>query len=221
MRNGLVLFAAVFVALLTVSTADAQGKIGVKFIGGRTDTPGLTLAADAKAGVPAVAQSHWNCVPGASGTGVALKSDDGADTTVTVDFKCPATWSAGNDTSKGSDFALTDGYLDSNSDSDAASTPTITVSKIPYSTYDVYVYFNTDQPGKHLKGSYKLGAASLPVLINDTFQGKYLKSNATTSGDYVVFSKVTGSSFTLTAIPISSDDGFSHCVVCAVQILKH
>jgi hypothetical protein len=99
------------------------------------------------------------------------------------------------------------GYLD------PASPATVSVSGLPTAItsggYDVYVYTYGDVPsGQTRTYGYAIGTASFVVMqtgpFANPFPGFSLAPNQG-SGNYVVFRRVTGSSFTLTATPMTSN----------------
>lgn len=214
----------VLVAALLVgacSLADAQGKIGIKFVGGRPDTAGVALDASEKVGASDVAQSHWNNATGASGSVNTLTADDGSKVATTVKFTSSEVWTSGSDTSKGPDYKLMDGYIDSTESTDAATIPTVTIKDIPFATYDVYVYYNGDYPGDQRVAKYAIGAKSTLATDSSAFDGTYAEAKDGGTGNYVVFHNITGSSMTLTASPVKANDQYLRAIINAVQIVKH
>ena len=212
---------AMVLNVLTLGSASAQNSIGLQFVGG--GGPGTTkalLPAD-KAGVPAVAQTHWNPLPGTSAPSPAptITTDDGKTVAVTVD-ECPNTWSSGLDGTSNPDNALMAGYIDTGDTADDSSVDQVVVSGIPFATYDVYVYVYGDTPTEHRVGIYKIGATTLKVTDFGSFTGTYkAPTDKDPTGNYVVFKGITGSSFTLTGAP-GDTDGTARAPIDAVQIVK-
>ncbi len=181
-------------------------SIGVNF---QDDVAGVPLAAATVAG--AVPQANWNNATGTGGAISNLSADvSGAavPTAVTVSWSGSAnTWAStgrgeeNNAFAPGGDRDLMTGYLDTTD----VTVTTVSLSDIPapYSTngYDVYVYILGGVPGRG--GAYNIGSI--------TYQGDSATNPADHSldagldhndvGTYMLFSNVTGSSFTLTATP--------------------
>ena len=121
------------------AVADAQ-SIGVNFTGGfNTANPAVSLADSDVAGL--VPQAHFNNANGATGTLNGLLESSGATTGANLSWSSPNTWSSGIDTST-PNGKLLNGYIDSGGS--AAKGAMVTVTNIPYKTYDLVVYLNTD-----------------------------------------------------------------------------
>jgi len=213
--------AGMFLCVVAASgTASAQNKIGLQFVGGGGSNTTQALKAAEKAGVPAVAQTNWNALQNASGTKDALNTDDGIASAVSVTWACPATWGSNADGTKGGDYALMAGYLDSTEATDDASIPVVTVKGLTWDKYDVYVYVNGDSPGENRQGSYAIGATAIKLKDSADFAGTYKQATAADpAGDYVEFVGLTGSTFTLKGTP-SDSDGTKRAPINAVQIVK-
>lgn len=93
-------------------------------------------------------------------------------------------------------------------------TANVTVSAVPFTTYDLYVYgYNGSLSGPGTMGTYTVtpgGSAlgtSQTVELQDTFNpsSPFTMATATTPGDYLLFTGLTGSSFTLTANRVTGD----------------
>ena len=107
---------------------------------------GGSLGAGDSAGV--VAQANWNNKSGGSGSANNLVNNSGVGTTAGVSWTCTAgiTWRVGNNGTSTANHKLMYGYIDPSSTGGSA---TVTLSGIPYSKYDLYVYFNSDNgPGR-------------------------------------------------------------------------
>jgi hypothetical protein len=124
-------------------------KIGLNFGADEPielDPPGSALAATDVAGVPAVAQDHWNNLNTFQGTSVPVLSDTGAGTSVTVTWDSANTWASTgkgeeNNQFSGPNKTLMTGYLDTGD----ATTTHVTILDIPPTLtagngYDIYVY---------------------------------------------------------------------------------
>ena len=184
--------------------------------------------------------ANWNNVlADVTGSASGLIYDDGslsnADITFTSDlgrWRLPIT-----DLTTGDD-RMWKGYLDS-----AGTGSTVTVSGLePTGLYDVYVYFDGDNGGAWRVGNYTVGAITdggedsentnwgtgqnasklyqLPVPGpggNQPF-GSGLTNND--EGNYLLFSGVSGSSFTLTAVGGANSDGTPRAPINGFQIVQ-
>src|SRR5207249_3968772 len=117
------------------------------------------------------------------------------------------------------DAQLLNGYLDN--------TSAITVTGIPFARYLVVVYFNDDTPAENRVSQYQIGSTQIFAQDNAAFSGTYIQVPATSSadlgvetpaGNFAVFSRMSGPSFTLNAVPGSSL-GTQRSVVNAIQIV--
>lgn len=182
--------------------------IGINFVSAGGFGSGIALPPNAWAGAPDVAQRHWNQtapLAGQSGTTTdivtplagTLVDSSGDPTPATVGFTMPTTWSTDNEglTPYGKLFA---GYLDSN----ATTNCSVTVSDIPYASYDVHVYLGSDVNGR--TGWISDGATtySLTTAAKTATAGTYLRTLDTGTGhpgaNYAVFAGKTSPSVTLT-----------------------
>ena len=85
------------------------------------------------------------------------------------------------------------GYLDTNNTSQT----TVTVSGLPDgASYDVVVYAKGGMTGRG--GEFSIGDSVITHSTESSFSGAY---NYGSTGDYIVFKGVTGSSFTLIGTP--------------------
>src|SRR5258708_3886966 len=111
------------------------------------------------------------------------------------------------------------GYLDG--------TSAVTVRNVPFPVYNVVVYFNGDSPTQGRVSQYQVGSTSIFAQDTAAFTGPYTRVPATSTadlstntptGNFAVFSGLSGSSFTLNAIPGSSL-GTQRSVVNAIEIV--
>ena len=97
-----------------------------------------------------VGVSNWNDALGATGTLTDAANEFGEPTTLDLAWSCGGTWgdgTANGDANAGvGNAVLQRGYLDDNQGSPLQPID-ITVTEIPYTTYDVVVYFSTDTAG--------------------------------------------------------------------------
>lgn len=131
-----VLAAAASCAVPAVASADS---IGVNFVGGGGPNTGSTLAASDVAGL--VPQAFFNNATGATGTLTGLVDNFDTTTAANLTFNSPNTWSAGTDVTT-ANGRLLNGYIDSGGS--AATGASVTVTNVPYKSYDLIVYFDTD-----------------------------------------------------------------------------
>ena len=201
--------------LQIVPAADpAAATIGVDFVG----TAASAMAASESAGV--VPQTHWVTARGAASTArLALKDSSGTSTSATMTwvangtYATPITETAGN-------ARMMKGYLDTS----ASSTTTIDVIGLAEGAYDIYVYVDGANGTAARTGRYTVsvpGATAVSVTLTDAasanFGGTFTPASGST-GNYVRF-HVTGTSFTLTAVPISGDTTTWRAPVNGIQIV--
>ncbi|HEV8541706.1 MAG TPA: hypothetical protein VGR78_04890 [Verrucomicrobiae bacterium] len=200
---------------LLVSLAAQAETISVNFVGGGffNGAP-APLSPTESAGVnPA---THWNNLadnsalssPGpGSGSAKNLLDDSGAATTAGISWVSDNTWSTPS-IATDPNSRMMRGYLD-NGSGDAI---TLTVSGLTYPAYDVYVYFSDDNtdPVNGTTGAYTLGSRTIYGRDPGAYySGAFVQASGTSAtdsnanGNYLVFSGVTGPSFTLTAALIS------------------
>ena len=109
---------------------------------------------------------------------------------------------------------LLNGFIESGPPAAANPTATVTVSSVPYASYDLYVYaYNGSLSSPGTMGTYtvtpsgSLVGTSQTVMLQNTFSpsNPFTLATATTPGDYLLFTGLTGSSFTLTADRTAGD----------------
>ncbi len=218
-RSALIGLAALHAAL----TGLAQTSIGLNFVGGKANTSVSSMGSGETAGV--ISQTDWNNLSGLSGSDSSLVDNSGNTVSgLSVSYTSLNTWadqaisnSAGND-------RLMRGYLDFNVNNGSAS---VTVSGLTAPVYDVIVYTNGDENAR--VGRFQIGAQSFWVKDNATFSGTFIQGTdtadpgshaATQAGNYMVFSGLTGSSFTLDATGAYTTDGTLRAPVNAIQIVQ-
>ena len=191
--------------------------ISIDFVGGTTAAGGAGGAGVVSA--PAMSPTetagakpaaNWNSALGISGTLAALSESDGTATTAGVTWTSPANganpgeWTVGLADAPG-DTRMMNGYLDPTA---VASPATVKVTGLPAAItagYDVYVYTEGSVPSGNTR-TYQYAIASTTVTISQTgpspttFPG-FTLAPAGGTGNYIIFRKVTGTSFTLTATP--------------------
>ena len=125
-----------------------------------------------------------------------------------------------NNLAKNSDYnsngneQLLNGFIESGPPAAAQANATVTVSAVPFTSYSLYVYaYNGSLSSPGTMGTYTvtpsgaLGGASQTVMLQNTFNqsNPFTMATATTPGDYLLFTGLTGSSFTLTANRTTGD----------------
>ena len=179
------------------------------------------MAQSETAGVFAV--TNWNSVSNATGTAALLRNDFGVATSAGVSWNCPNTWSVAIANTAGN-YRMMKGYLDT--------TPTVTVTNLPasFSTmgYDVLVYCDGDNGGNFRVGKYTLNATSIYLqdAPNANFAGTFTRANGasdqgtnTPAGNYVRFTGLTNSSFTVTGTP-GTFAGAARAPINGLQIVQ-
>jgi hypothetical protein len=183
--------------------------------GGTTLVPGVPMAASDVAGVRPTA--HWNAAIGATGSLANLTLSNGAVSAAAVSWQSassasgPGEWNHQYPDAPGDpgDVKMMNGYLDPISSTSPA---TVTVSKLPTgltaASYDVYVYVSGEIKSANTRTCrYTLGTTSLTTSevgpTSATFTG-FSQARDGGAGNYIVFRKLTGATFTLTATPGTS-----------------
>jgi hypothetical protein len=187
------------------------------------------MAATETAGVKPA--RRWNSAVGASGTlsTTLMYADATAATGTMVTWSSPAPpapntgiYSVGLSDTMG-DGHMMDGYLDPGMA--PGYNATITVSGLrPTGGYDVYVYFMAQLPARVTR-SHKLTIGTKSFTVSQTgasptkFTAHAKAADMGTTGDYVVFTNLTGASFTLTSDSVSATDGAMRAPVNGIQIV--
>jgi hypothetical protein len=190
------------------------------------------MAATETAGVKPAA--HWNEAAGAASTTALtpLVQADGTNLmgssvswTATTTSTSPGVYWAGM-TDMAGDTRMMNGYLDPAAGTSATATATITVSGLSALTggYDVYVYFMAQLASGKTR-SHKLAIGSTGFTVSQsgasptTFPGYSAATDGGTTGNYVLFKNVTGTSFTLTSTPVTTNDNALRAPVNGMQIV--
>ena len=187
--------------------AARAGIISINFEGGTPTVAPTSMAPSDVAGV--VPGGFWNNAPGSNGQLLGLTEDAGgvaAATGASVNYMADNTNATGIDPTSSPNARLMKGYLDTGTSSpENPSTTTITVSGIPFATYDVYVYTDGDNSSDRVEtraGLYTLnGGAPMETFdpAGQDFSGTFILGQ-----NYTVFQGVTGDSFVLQATPDTS-----------------
>jgi hypothetical protein len=200
--------------LQIVPAVTAAGSIGVDFVGNAAGA----MAASEIAGV--VPQGNWIAARGAaSAAPLALEDSSGATTGATVSWVANGTW-ATTITEAAGNARMMKGYLDTSS----SSTTTINVAGLDPGEYDVYVYVDGANSVYRRTGGYTFsvpGADPVTVTATDAasanFSGTFTAA-VDGPGNYVRF-HLSGTSFQLTATPVSGDTTTWRAPVNGIQIV--
>ncbi len=219
-------------------------SISVNFATGQSNVTN-NVSGDALFGLDevAVAGSQWNNATGSSGENVALKVS-GAASGATLTFRAGATWSVNDSSSAlGNTNALLGSFLDDGTaitvgDDTSTFAAEITVSGIPFETYDVYLYSNVNNGSGfkpiQVNGTYYTYADGATVSTEDTSAqwGATAQRTPQLGQNVLVISGVTGDALTIRTlkrvmpqngsgtgnIPRGSFAGFQ--IVCTGEIVK-
>jgi hypothetical protein len=213
---------------MAIGRADAA-SIGINFFGGSGNSAANGAAVTGAAGAPGAVQSNWNNVAippnGQTGTATNLIDDLGLTTSTGVTWAATGTYDTGIPLTT-QDDNLMKGFLDV-----FGATPgTVTVSGIPFSSYEVVVYFDGANLGENQVMSFAIGGQTIFGLdaANTNFSGTYIQvPNSSVSdlgintpaGNFLEFNTVTGNSFTLTATAGSTTGGNSRARINGLEIL--
>ena len=190
----------------TGGTDGATGPmiISVRFVGGR---PGgssgtTTMAATESAGVKPA--THWNSATSTTGTLSSLVAADDSTTSASIAWTAPNTYTVPFTDASG-DAYMMNGFLEAIDTVSVTINVTLPSSMSGGSDVYVYCYGNVDPTTRTYQ--YKIGSTTHTVSQTGrsvtTFPG-YTRAPEGGAGTYVLFSNVTGASFTLTATPASS-----------------
>lgn len=197
--------------MLSASAAHAQSSIISFSFSGNSNSPAF-VNPDLNAGVVSV--PNFNTDNGGNegtvSSGNAFSDGSATDLSLTYNSYDAQTGSLAknSDYSNNGNEQLLNGFIESGPPAAAQSNATVTVSSVPFTTYDLYVYgFNGALSNASTMGTYTVTPSgsvvgtSQTVELEDTFNqaSPFTMATATTPGDYLLFTGLTGSSFTLTA----------------------
>jgi hypothetical protein len=199
--------------VIAASTAAHAISVGVNFAGGGNNTsPAVNLGPGETAGV--VPQSNFNNVAGgAAGSGIALVNNTGAATGMVLAYTAGGNYSAVGGLAIApatGDEKLNTGFIFGSAN--------VTVTGIPFTTYDVYVYELNDAAGRietttlvapALAQGPFFGSSATPTDAGHVDQNAataYVYTQAvatavaspTPNADYVRFTNLTGSTLNFT-----------------------
>lgn len=199
-------------AMTTILSIDFVGGVGSGGAGGTTMT--MKMAATETAGVrPAM---NWNAATGAASTAALtpLVLSDGTSSTASVTWSAPGTATSSGIYSVGltdmaGDTRMMNGYLDPAMGTNPSATVTVSGLPTALGSYDVYVYFMA----KLSSGETRVHTLKVVTTASTSFQVSQTGPSPTTfpgytlaagtTGNYVIFKKQTGATFTLTSTAVS------------------
>ncbi len=198
-------------AAVTPSASAQGGILSLNFV---ADDPTPMDGSESAGVVPAV---NWNNGTGNNNSLASLQDNLGLPTSASASWAANNPWANGIADTPGNSRMM-NGYLDTTN----TSTVTVTVSALSSlftsNGYDVYVYCNCDGSTTR-SGDYTLGGTTIHEQNMPPFTGAFVQAN-NSQGNYVKFTGLTGSSFTLTARP-SPVGGGQRSPVNGLQIVAH
>jgi len=201
--------------LIVSAPTTGAGSISIDFVGA-----GRPMGVTETAGV--VSRTRWNNALGAQST-KPLPLIDGAGNglAATVSWLADGIWQTPIADQPGSSRMMK-GYLDTNRGHPSS----ITVSGLSAGSCDIYVYVDGDNSTSTHSGSYQLSGPGITTSVftlvdtpNANFNGIFVQAN-NSGGNYVKFAAVPiGASFTLTATPGATSNGYARAPVNGIQII--
>lgn len=198
----------------------AQGaSIGINLGSGRTDA---SLGAGDVAGV--VPQGNWNNAAGNNGSLAVLNTDAGTASGASVTWATDEQWSVGTGPAD-ANGTLLNGFVSENNNDGSQ----ISITGIPFTVYDLYVYVSHDRAGEDvILGETNNLFADFTAIESDTDITSPVSfvqqtTSGTGSGNFVVFSGLTAANLELTmgAIDANSPGGtIDRNAIAAVQIVQ-
>jgi hypothetical protein len=202
------------VATMWFAAVSPAQVISINFDGSGPGSPGTQpgpydLAPTEVAG--ALPRANWNNVLSQNGTTSNLILATGAATTASVQVSGSTNaWSLPDPVPFTTDGTLMRGYLDSGN----TTTTTVTVSGLDasFSRYNVWVYFDGDNTTNNRVSSFTLGGLTVfgQDAASTNFNGTFVQVPSSSStnqqantpaGNFIVFTGITGSSFTISTTP--------------------
>lgn len=216
----------------TGGAAPTRLLLSIDFVGGRSSAATAMSAYETAGARPAM---HWNSAQGAMGSLASLSLSDGTTSNATVTWNALQSgatmgmWTI-NYADQAGDLRMLNGYLDPTWPSIPSTASTlVTVSGLPASiasgSYDVYIYTVGDTGSDMRSYQYGLGSqvqtvqqnSAPPVSPPSPFP--YASANDSMTGTHVVFTSITGASFSVTAKPISGTNSRYRAPVNGIQIV--
>jgi hypothetical protein len=170
-----------------------------------------------------VAKSNWNNATGAtSSSPLILFDESNLATTATISWTSDNSWSLPI-TDQPGNARMMRGYLDTGN----LHSTIINVGGLPSSSggYSVFVYADGDNGAASRSATYQISgngiattSISLTDLPNTNFSGTFSQAN-NSSGNYVVFTNINASSFSITATPGAASDNTLRAPINGIQIV--
>ena len=204
----------ILAAVAAATGVSSAATIGVNFTESIAGHANQQIASGTVAG--SVPQSNWNNTGGATGTVNTLVDSAGVATTASITWASGGVWGDGTanaDASAGvGDAQLNRGYFDDNN----GGGQTFTVTGLPYTNYDLIVYYATDIAGsQHLQGITANGIFARP----DVTTGALYSENP--GWDSTNTATITGLTGDLTATMNLRDEiGIGRATIAGIQILE-
>jgi hypothetical protein len=198
----------------TISNAAARA-VSINFVGN-----GTPMASSESAGV--IAKTNWNNATGNINTSFPLVDETGTQNGATVSYTGDNPWAVPIADTAGN-FRMMRGYLDTGNQSPSS----ITVAGLPVSStgYDIYVYVDGDNETSTVTGTYTISGTGIVTTSiratdpgNTNFNGSFIQAS-NSNGNYVKFSNIQDTAFTLTATPTTASDGVLRAPVDGIQIV--
>jgi hypothetical protein len=192
--------------------------VSINFRGGGPNGSPTAMAATESAGVLPV--TNWNNAAAATGSLSALKTNAGANSGAAVTWGADDIWSTGITETAGNNRMMK-GYLNT----DNATTTTVRVTGLPAAftgqAYSVIVYCDGDNGFADRRGVYTIGSQSITMtdVTAVDYAGTFVRATNGGAGNYILFSGLTGNSFTLTATPGLSEDTTPRAPLNGIQIV--
>lgn len=218
--------AAAATALALLATSSAWGAAISVNVGG------FDTAHDVTGSLGVVSVANWNNLTAiANPTGTNLVDDSGAATTMSISF---AGWNADTFNAWGDDRAnMYSNFL--HHQGDTLGNATVTLTDIPYATYDVYIYYTGFVPNQVQAWIESAGGTTLYGLRGPTSGGGlsgYVQyqtgseataladaAGGTAGGNYLVFTGLSGSALTLTSSGLPDQAGFEQDGIGGIQVV--
>ena len=187
------------------------------------DQPNGAMGSSDTAGV--LAKANWNnAFNNVSSSPLALVDETGTANGATVTWTSDNTWAVPISGTT-ANIKMMRGYLDSGNQNNT----TVTVSGLPSSSigYDIYVYTDGDNGSASRTGTYQISGSGITITsvnatdpANANFNGTFMQAS-NNNGNYVKFSSIQATAFTITAIPGTASDGTLRAAVNGIQIIPH
>lgn len=206
--------------------------LSIDFVGGRSTAATAMSASETAGARPA---TNWNSAQGAMGSLASLTLSDGTTSNAAITWNAlesgatTGTWAV-NYADQPGDLRMLNGYLDPTWPTIPGTAPTLfTVSGLPAAiasgSYDVYVYTIGDSLNDTRSYQYGLGSQvqtvtqSSPPAVPPPSPFPYASANDNMTGTHVVFTAITGGTFSVTAKPVSGTNNRYRAPVNGVQIV--